>query len=79
MFPSRGVVSLVKELTDVHSVAYRRHDGVRDTEQAAALLAGNPEIAQAVITHRLPLDDAAEAFRAAADRASGAIKVVLHP
>ena len=77
--PIPGVVSLVKELTYVHSIAYSRHDGVRDTEQAAALLAGNPEIAQTVITHRFPLDDAAEAFRVAGDRASGAIKVVLHP
>ncbi|MEU5924342.1 MULTISPECIES: zinc-binding dehydrogenase [Streptomyces] len=77
--PIPGIVSLVKELTYVHSIAYGRHDGIRDTEQAAALLAGNPTIAQTVITHRFPLDEAAEAFRVAGDRASGAIKVVLHP
>jgi hypothetical protein len=77
--PVPGVVSLVKELTYIHSIAYSRHDGIRDTEQAAALLAGNPTIAQTVITHRFPLDEAAEAFRVAGDRASGAIKVVLHP
>lgn len=77
--PVPGIAGLLKELTYVHSMAYSRHDGVRDTEQAAALLAGNPEIAKTVITHRFPLDDAAEAFRVAGDRASGAIKVVLHP
>jgi 2-desacetyl-2-hydroxyethyl bacteriochlorophyllide A dehydrogenase len=77
--PVPGVVSLVKELTYIHSISYSRHDGIRDTEQAAALLAGNPTIAQTVITHRFPLDEAAEAFRVAGDRASGAIKVVLHP
>ncbi|KZB81997.1 zinc-dependent alcohol dehydrogenase [Amycolatopsis regifaucium] len=77
--PVPGIVSLVKELTYVHSIAYSRHDGVRDTEEAAALLAGDPEIARTVITHRFPLDDAAEAFRVAGDRAAGAIKVVLHP
>jgi len=32
-----------------------------------------------VITHRFALDDAAEAFRVVDDRASGAIKVALHP
>lgn len=77
--PIPGIVSLVNELTYIHSVAYSRHDGIRDMEKAAALLADNPEIAQTVITHRFPLDDAAEAFRVAGDRASGAIKVVLHP
>ncbi|WHT19463.1 alcohol dehydrogenase catalytic domain-containing protein [Crossiella sp. CA-258035] len=77
--PVPGIASLVKELTYLNSIAYSRHDGIRDTEQAAALLAANPEIAQTVITHRFPLDEAAEAFRVAGDRASGAIKVVLHP
>jgi threonine dehydrogenase-like Zn-dependent dehydrogenase len=32
-----------------------------------------------MITHRLPLDRAADAFRIAADRGAGAIKVVLEP
>ncbi|MGW2503570.1 zinc-binding dehydrogenase [Streptomyces sp. NPDC001588] len=77
--PVPGIVSLVKELSFVHSMAYSRQDSIRDTEQAAALLAGDPAIAQAVITHRFPLDEAAEAFRVAGDRTSRAIKVVLHP
>jgi threonine dehydrogenase-like Zn-dependent dehydrogenase len=34
---------------------------------------------RALITHRFPLDAAPEAFSAAADRSSGAIKVVLEP
>lgn len=52
-----------------------------DTEMAdaAQLLADLPEVPGALITHRLPLDRAADAFKLAADRAAGAIKVVLEP
>jgi threonine dehydrogenase-like Zn-dependent dehydrogenase len=77
--PIPGTPSLTKELTYIHSMAYGRHDGVRETEQAARSLAGRPELASALITHRFPIDRADEAFRAAADRASGAIKVVVEP
>lgn len=37
------------------------------------------EVAGIMITHRLPLDAAAEAFAIAANRKAGAIKVVLQP
>jgi len=43
------------------------------------LLADDPGIADAMITHRFPLERAPHAFAVAADRASGAIKVVLEP
>ena len=43
------------------------------------MLARKPEIAQTVITHRYPIDEASEAFRVAADRKAGAIKVVIEP
>jgi len=51
----------------------------QDMRDAAQLLADLPEVASALIPPRLPLDRAADAFRLAADRASGAIKVVLEP
>jgi threonine dehydrogenase-like Zn-dependent dehydrogenase len=50
-----------------------------DMAAAAQLLADRPDVAPAMITHRIPLDRAADAFRIAADRAAGAIKVVLEP
>jgi len=79
LLPFSGVAGLVKELTLINAMAYGRQGGVREVDEVAAMLAGEPDIADVLITHRFPLDDAAEAFRVAGDRAAGAIKVVLHP
>jgi len=74
-----GVATLVKEITWVGSMGRCRHDGIRESDEAAALLASRPEIPQTLITHRFALDDAAEAFRVADDKTSGALKVILVP
>lgn len=70
----------LKEIRVVPSSLYaaggHAHDS-SDFECAAQLLARRPEIADTVITHRLPLDEAQRAFEIAADRKAGAIKVVL--
>lgn len=68
-----------KEARVIPSLGYCAHDGVREMEEAAAMLAEDPEIARILITHRFPLEEAEEAFRVAADRGSGAIRVVLEP
>ncbi len=77
--PVPGVAALMKELTFRWSFTYGTHPGGRDLDDAAALLAGDPTIADTLVTHRFPLEDAAAAFQVAADRAHGAIKVVLEP
>jgi 2-desacetyl-2-hydroxyethyl bacteriochlorophyllide A dehydrogenase len=78
--PVPGTLSLIRELSWTFAMAYGRDaSGVREVDRVAALLAASPDIADTLITHRFPLDDAAEAIRVASDRASGAIKVALHP
>ncbi|GAA1923501.1 zinc-dependent alcohol dehydrogenase [Streptantibioticus ferralitis] len=77
--PIPGILSLNKELTYINSISYGRWDGVREVEEVASMLAENLEIAQTIITHRYPIADAREAFRVAADRSAGAIKVVIEP
>jgi threonine dehydrogenase-like Zn-dependent dehydrogenase len=74
-----GIPALMKELGFRWAITYGTHDEGRDLDDAASLLASDPGIADAIVTHRFPLDDAAQAFRVAGDRAAGAIKVVLEP
>ena len=68
-----------KEARVIPSLGYCAHDGGREMEDAAAMLADDPDIARTLITHRFPIEDAAEAFRVASDRASGAVRVVIEP
>jgi threonine dehydrogenase-like Zn-dependent dehydrogenase len=70
---------VMNELSMLGCNCYDSGGGGREFASAAAVLAADPEIAATVITHRFPLAEAAEAFRVAADRGSGAIKVVLQP
>lgn len=74
-----GMAIGMKELTLVPAVMYGRSGPSRDVDVAATILARRPELPDIVITHRFPLDAAAEAFTVAADRSAGAIKVVLEP
>jgi len=67
------------EVTVVPSYMYGRSGPFRDFDAATSILAARREVGEAVITHRFPLDAAAEAFATARDRAAGAIKVVLEP
>jgi threonine dehydrogenase-like Zn-dependent dehydrogenase len=68
-----------REARVIPSLGYCAHEEGREMEDAAAMLAANPEIARTVITHRFPIEDAGEAFRVAGNKTSGAIRVVIEP
>ena len=69
----------MKEVRSVPSLGYCRHHGRRDFDDAAEMLAANPDLVDALVTHRFPIEDASEAFRVAADKSSGALRVVVEP
>jgi threonine dehydrogenase-like Zn-dependent dehydrogenase len=69
---------LAKEATLIASKGYCGFAGTREMTLAAGMLASRPEVIDALISHRFPLEDAPEAFRVAANRKSGAVKVVIH-
>ena len=77
--PTWQQYAFIKELTVVPALGYCRYAGGRDFVDAAALLASDPDLVDALITHRFPLEDAAEAFRVAADKTTGALRVVIEP
>jgi len=72
-----GMALCLKEVRIVPSSLYAHRHDTSDFERAAQILASHPEVADTVITHRLPLDEAGRAFEIAADRKSGVIKVAL--
>jgi len=74
-----GMSLLMKEATLVPAFTYGHTHRGSEFEEAVRVLADAPDLPGAIITHRFPLDDAPEAFRVAADRTSGAIKVVVDP
>ena len=70
-----GLPLVLKEVSVIPAIYYGRGD----FSAAAEVLGRHPELAELLVTHRFPLEDAATAFRVASDRAAGAIKVHLIP
>lgn len=69
----------LKEVELVGSICYGWHEGRREFAQAVTLLGQHRDALEQLVTHRFPLDRAAEAFATAADKATGSIKVHLVP
>ncbi|MFV0260460.1 MAG: zinc-binding dehydrogenase [Acidimicrobiales bacterium] len=72
-----GMSLSLKEINLVPALYWGVNDGEREIDVAARLLAELPEIPDALITHRFPLDRVAEAYATAADRRAGAVKVAI--
>lgn len=69
-----------KELDLLWCNSYASWHGVREFQIALDMVAEGRVLAEALISHRYPLADIAEAFRAADDKsASGAVKVLVNP
>jgi L-iditol 2-dehydrogenase len=70
---------LVKEVWTTFPVCYSVIEGRHDYELAIEILATNHAPATDLVTHRFPLQEAAEAFRTAADKSTGSVKVQIIP
>ena len=66
---------VLREITIAPAVFYAHTHDEDDFTTAIDVLVRRPDIEDILVTHRFTLDDAAEAFRVAGDRSSGAIKV----
>jgi len=70
---------LIKEVRLVGSMMYDRAGPQADFAAAIELLAAQADALSPLVTHRLGLDDVAQAFAAAADKGAGAVKVSVLP
>ena len=71
--------AFMKEVSLRPSLGYCGHEGRREFAESAAMLASRPELVDMLITHRFPIDGAADAFRVAQDRSRGVFRVVVEP
>ena len=77
--PLPGLDFSTKELHLVGSNCYAMAGTQSDFAVAVSLLADHVEQVRSVVTHQFALDEVNEAFRTAADKGSGSIKVSIDP
>jgi 2-desacetyl-2-hydroxyethyl bacteriochlorophyllide A dehydrogenase len=70
-----GLALILKEVTVAGGITYCRPGLQSDFDVAIGILQSDPERARAVITHRFPPDEAAQAFATAADKGKKSLKV----
>jgi threonine dehydrogenase-like Zn-dependent dehydrogenase len=73
------IMLFLKEATIVGSNCYGRPDRMSDYDMSIEIMRRNAHSMRALITHRFGLDDVAQAYAAADDKKSGAIKVTVTP
>ena len=71
--------ALFRELRLLFSMTYGVVDGRHDFDVALELLESDPDAFGGLVSHRFPLEETAEAFVAAADKSTGALRIVVAP
>ncbi len=71
--------TLLKEVRVVGSMVYNRPGKHADFDTALEILADRGDHLRRIVTHVFPLAEAQRAFETAADKSTGAVKVMLRP
>lgn len=79
MVPVDSWKAVLKDVTVIFSLTYGVQGKKSDYQLTLELMASRKVPAQDLVTHVLPLDQIGEAFRLAADKSTGVLKVVLRP
>ncbi len=73
------LLMMIKEVRMISSMVYNTSDGQADFQIALDILSQRGQDLRSLITHEFPLEQAQKAFETAADKSSGALKVMLEP
>ena len=74
-----AMVLLAKEVRIVGAMVYNRSGEKSDFQTAVDLLGRDTAALAELVTHEFGIEDAQQAFTTAADKATGAVKVLVHP